>query len=323
MHKINNTKENFERIRNGNKQLRERLILDNLNLAYKLASGYIGHKGIDFETAKQQAAMGLIKAVDTFDPNRGAKFSTYAYMMIMSEIKKFIRDNREDIPCRISRRDYQLYINIYKAKDKFNNELTCEEDYSKMAEYLQTDPKDIKKIVVLMENSGSMDKAMYRDKNGEDKITLKEAVIDRINLSENQIVDKIVLNDAIKQLNEREREVINLKYYQDKTQDEIGKIIGKSQVTISRTENSALSKLNKILQGQNITKKKYKTKYQMEVNDYNLSLLTERQKQIALLLFKENKTQNEAAEELGVTKSTISTVVLDIKNKIRNAEVLV
>ena len=61
----------------------------------------------------------------------------------------------------------------------------------------------------------------------------------------------------------------------------------------------------------------------MEVNDYNLSLLTERQKQIALLLFKENKTQNEAAEELGVTKSTISTVVLDIKNKIRNAEVLV
>ena len=127
----------------------------------------------------------------------------------------------------------------------------------------------------------------------------------------------------IKQLNEREREVINLKYYQDKTQDEIGKIIGKSQVTISRTENSALSKLNKILQGQNIPKKKYKTKYQMEVNDYNLSLLTERQKQIALLLFKENKTQNEAAEELGVTKSTISTVVLDIKNKIRNAEVLV
>ena len=202
-------------------------------------------------------------------------------------------------------------------------ELTCEEDYSKMAEYLQTDPKDIKKIVVLMENSGSMDKAMYRDKNGEDKITLKEAVIDRINLSENQIVDKIVLNDAIKQLNEREREVINLKYYQDKTQDEIGKIIGKSQVTISRTENSALSKLNKILQGQNIPKKKYKTKYRMEVNDYNLSLLTERQKQIALLLFKENKTQNEAAEELGVTKSTISTVVLDIKNKIRNAEVLV
>ena len=174
-----------------------------------------------------------------------------------------------------------------------------------------------------MENSGSMDKAMYRDKNGEDKITLKEAVIDRINLSENQIVDKIVLNDAIKQLNEREREVINLKYYQDKTQDEIGKIIGKSQVTISRTENSALSKLNKILQGQNIPKKKYKTKYRMEVNDYNLSLLTERQKQIALLLFKENKTQNEAAEELGVTKSTISTVVLDIKNKIRNAEVLV
>ena len=313
MHKINNTKENFERVRNGNKQIREQLILDNLNLAYKLASGYIGQKGIDFE----------IKAVNTFDPNRGAKFSTYAYMMIMSEIKKFIRDNREDIPCRISRRDYQLYINIYKAKDKFNNELTCEEDYSKMAEYLQTDPKDIKKIVVLMENSGSMDKAMYRDKNGKDKITLKEAVIDRINLSENQIVDKIVLNDAIKQLNEREREVINLKYYQDKTQDKIGKIIGKSQVTISRTENSALSKLNKILQGQNIPKKKYKTKYRMEVNDYNLSLLTERQKQIALLLFKENKTQNEAAEELGVTKSTISTVVLDIKNKIRNAEVLI
>ena len=92
MHKINNTKENFERVRNGNKQIRERLILDNLNLAYKLASGYIGHKGIDFETAKQQAAMGLIKAVDTFDPNRGVKFSTYAYMMIMSEIKKFIRD---------------------------------------------------------------------------------------------------------------------------------------------------------------------------------------------------------------------------------------
>ena len=106
----NNTKEMFERARNGDKEVRKQLIENNIGIAISIAIKYTRSETIDIETAKQEATIGLIKSVDTFEPDKYDKiaFTTYAYNLINWQIIKFIRDKRENLPYKLHREDYKL-----------------------------------------------------------------------------------------------------------------------------------------------------------------------------------------------------------------------
>ena len=126
MNKINNTKEMFKRAQNGDKQTREKLIENNIGFAISIAVKYIRSKDIDIETAKQEAIIGLIKAVDDFNPDKYENkmaFTTYAYNKINWQIIDFIRNKRENIPYKLREEDFTLRTKIFKAMGELTEKL--------------------------------------------------------------------------------------------------------------------------------------------------------------------------------------------------------
>lgn len=291
----NNTKEMFERARNGDKEVRKQLIENNIGIAISIAIKYTRSETIDIETAKQEATIGLIKSVDTFEPDKYDKiaFTTYAYNLINWQIIKFIREKRENLPYKLHREDYQLKKQILEATPKLINELHKFPTQKEIAKYLEADEKDIEKILQLM-NYAELDRPSPVD----EETDKKDIIPDHNNISEEQIINKIIIKQAIQKLPAELREIIELKYFRGYYLKEISKIMNIPNHKLYRSETKALEMLAKELKGKEIDKPIKKRKYDKED-------LEKRREKISVLM-KQGLKQKQIADLLGVAQNTIS-----------------
>lgn len=230
---------------NGDKEARDKLVQENVGLVWSIVKRF-GGRGYDLEDLFQIGCIGLIKAVDKFDNTYEVQFSTYAVPLIMGEIKRFMRD---DGPVKISRtikeNNWKVKRSVQKLVQKLGREPTIEE----ISEDTQINSEDIIQAMELVTEVESIYKSVYQNDGSEIYLIDKISTYSVNDINDEKIIDNMVLEQVINELDDLERNIIIMRYFQDKTQTEIAKKLGISQVQVSRMEKKILIALkNKINQ---------------------------------------------------------------------------
>ena len=224
------TRELFRRYKEeGDEQAREQLIVNHLNLVRFLASKF-KNRGESLEDLIQGGTIGLIKAIDRFDPSRGLEFTTYATPTIMGEIKRHFRDKGWSV--RVPRRLQELSAKVNQATDELTNELQRSPSVEEIAEHVGA---SVDEVLEAMESSSAYSSVPLEGGGTDDEDA--PAVIDRYATVDQDLAasdDRIVLEDAIKDFSPREQEVIKMRFIDGLTQVEIADRLGISQVQVSR-----------------------------------------------------------------------------------------
>lgn len=214
---------------------KEKLIEENSPLIKSVVKRFL-NKGIEYDDLYQLGSLGFLKAINNFDKSFGVKFSTYAVPMIAGEIKRYMRDTGV---MKISRSVKTLSFKINKYVDAYSAQNDRSPTIDEIAEVMNVDPQD---VVVAMESSRQIVSLNLDVSDGDGKqMSLEEKVSDE-NPFDN-VVDNMVLYDAISKLSEREKKIVMLRYFRDKTQKEVASVLGVSQVQISRLENKIIEKI--------------------------------------------------------------------------------
>ena len=221
----------IKRAQTGDESAKELLIQQNYPLVKSIIRRYIG-KGVDYEDLFQLGCVGFVKAINNFDVNYDVKFSTYAVPMIAGEVKRFLRD---DGYIKVSRAIKTLSMRI-KQYIKNCEQNSLPQDIESIAKHFNIDSQEV--IFALDASKYPVSIFSSIDQEGEEKTTVGEKIKDSIDESER--LDHFVLKQLIKDLEPRDRKVIILRYYRDKTQSEVAKIMGVSQVQVSRIEKKIL-----------------------------------------------------------------------------------
>lgn len=252
--KKNKKKEEREKRRNDfleykktrDKDLRDRLIEENLYIAEILAKKYYG-RGIDYDDIYQVASIGLIYAVDRYDPEKGYEFSSFATPTIIGEIKKYFRDKGWTI--RVPRRIQELSKKINNAKTTLAQNLQQAPTIREIAEYLNTTEEEVLEAIEASKvyQPQSLD-VTYEGQNDDKEVNLKDLIG-----AEEDYFEKIEMNDLmeslLKDLNEVERTIMVERYFNKKTQVAIAKQLNISQMTVSRIEKKVLERLKESVAG--------------------------------------------------------------------------
>jgi len=220
----------------GDKDAKEKLVKHNIGLIKSVLRGF-SNRGYDMEDLFQIGSIGLLKAIDRFDPSFDVKFSTYAVPMIAGEIKRFLRD---DGMIKVSRSLKQTANRVKYAQESLSKILGREPTIQEISDELDIDKED---IVMALESSYKLD-YLYDVIHQDDGNPLK--VIDTISVnedSEDELIDSIVLKEVLSHLKERDRQVIILRYFKDKTQVEVAELLGISQVQVSRIEKRIIEEI--------------------------------------------------------------------------------
>ena len=226
----------IERAQAGEKEARKVLIEQNLGLVHHIVKRFTG-RGIEAEDLFQIGTIGLMKSIDKFDTHFEVKFSTYAVPLIAGEIKRFLRD---DGMVKVSRSLKETAYKVYSVREQMMNEHGIEPTIEELASSLEIEKEDI----VLALEAGSEVESIYKTiyQNDGNSIYL----IDKLVSSEDesrQAVDRLALEELLGQLEEKERSIIRMRYFEDKTQTEIAGFLGISQVQVSRIEKKVLTKM--------------------------------------------------------------------------------
>lgn len=208
------------------------LVEENAGLVWSIARRYFG-RGVDPEDLYQLGCLGFLKAIDGFDLEFGTQFSTYAVPKIAGEIRRFLRD---DGSVKVSRSLKERAASIKMARQRLTAQWNREPTLSELGEMLGLTVEEIAEA----ETATSCTESIHRE-SGEDGFTLEDVLTD--GSMEEDMVERIALKDAIRRLPERERSVIDLRYFHGLTQDKTAKLLGVSQVQISRIEKKALMAL--------------------------------------------------------------------------------
>lgn len=232
------TKDLIERAHRQDKDARDKLILDNMGLIGSIVKRFEG-RGVDREDLFQIGSIGLIKAVDKFDTSFGVMFSTYAVPMITGEIKRFLRD---DGMIKVSRSIKETAYKVYLAKEKLEKELKREPTIGEIAQSLDMATEDIASAIDASMDVESLHKVVYQGDGNE--ILLMDRVVDENN-EIRRLTDNITLEEMLSHLDKNERQIIYMRYYQEKTQSEVAGVMGISQVQVSRLEKKILNKMRK------------------------------------------------------------------------------
>ena len=223
---------------------KERLLEGNLNLVRSIVHRFI-NRGYEWDDLFQIGCMGLLKAIERFDLNFSVKFSTYAVPMIIGEIRRFIRD---DNPVKVSRPLKELAFKVHKVQEKLQGTLGREPTITEIAGELSLAPQEIVAALEAVQPQISLyEQAFQNSEGGGESIHL----LDQIALTDGQdgaYFDKLALKEVLSRLPVKERTVIYLRFFADKTQAEIAAAIGLSQVQVSRIEKQALKSIRKLLQ---------------------------------------------------------------------------
>ena len=232
----------IERAQNGSKEDMTKLIEDNSRLVWSIVRRFNG-RGYDIEDLYQIGSIGLIKAIQRFDTSFEVRLSTYAVPYILGEIKRFIRD---DGPIKISRSIKELNIKIIELQKEYLNKYGKEITLEQLAKELKTSKEDIAMALDSARPVNSIEDSQYRDNKTDKTISL----IDQLSSGkdeENEITNRITIKKLISELKDNEKEVILLRYYKGKTQMQVAKILGITQVQVSRIERKVLDNMKRKL----------------------------------------------------------------------------
>lgn len=237
----------FKLAQSGNKEARDYLIERNMKLVYKIAHRIRNNlKECDFESLVQEGSIGLIKAVDKFEVERELKFGTYATWLIQGQIFQYLRDRKEDKPFRVKRTDKALYNKALRTRDELQQKLLREPTLKEVSENIGAGIIELGIVFNCMEGYKSIYEVYYEGKNGTDIMQI-DALESQNNLSEEQILNRITIQNKLKRMKEKYRKVIELRYFNDLTQVQVGQVLNISQVQVSRIERKALEMLKEAI----------------------------------------------------------------------------
>lgn len=217
---------------NGDQDAKEQLVVENSGLIWSVARRYFG-RGVDPDDLYQLGCVGFLKAVAGFDPEYGTQFSTYAVPKIAGEIRRFLRD---DGAIKVSRGVKERAVTIKQARQHMTAALGREPSLSELSSETGFTTEEI----ATAESATAAAESIQRE-SGEEGFTLEDVLSD--GNQEERLIEHIALREAISQLPERERLVIDLRFFHGLTQDQSAKILKVSQVQVSRIEKKALQTL--------------------------------------------------------------------------------
>ena len=232
----NNTYDEISKAQEQDEEAMSNLVNNNLGLVYNIAKRFIG-RGFELEDLVQIGTIGLIKSIKNFNPSYNVQLSTYSVPFILGEIKRAIRD---DGTVKVSRSLKELSIKIKQVQNEYNIKYGKEIKIEELAKILNT-PKE--EIISAMDatSPGLVSSINEKISNGEgDKSTTIEEMLPDNKNEEQMIANKLTINKLIDELNEREKYIVKLRYFEGKTQAEVAKMIGVSQVQVSRIEKKIL-----------------------------------------------------------------------------------
>lgn len=218
--------------RNGDMEAKTTLVEENAGLVWSVARRYFG-RGVDPEDLYQLGCLGFLKAIECYDPNFGTQFSTYAVPKIAGEIRRFLRD---DGAVKVSRSIKERAASIKMVRQRLTGQWNREPTLSELAQELALTVEEIAEA----ETATACAESIHRE-SGEDGFTLEDVLTE--GSMEERLLEQIALREAICKLPERERLVIDLRYFRGLTQDKTAVILGVSQVQVSRIEKKALQLL--------------------------------------------------------------------------------
>lgn len=230
------TCELIRQAKEGNKKAQEILVEENTGLIWSVVKRFQG-RGYDKEDLFQIGSIGLLKCIDNFDLERKVKFSTYAVPLIMGEIKRFLRD---DGLVKVSRSLKEASYKIKREKEHYEKLYNREPTLKEIAATLDMDESDILMAMESGQDVCSLHQVIYQNEG--DEIHLEDKLEQQSDLIE-QTIDNIYIQELLQKLNEQERKLIELRYFQNQTQAVIAGIMGISQVQVSRMEKKILEKL--------------------------------------------------------------------------------
>ena len=231
----------MQRIKENDEEARERFINGNLRLVLSVIQRFSGTTE-NINDLFQVGCIGLIKAIDNFDISQGVKFSTYAVPMIIGEVRRYLRDSSSSIRVSRSLRD-TAYKAIY-ARELLMNKNNREPTMAEIAEETGIAREDIVFAMDAIQSPVSLYEPVYTD--GGDTLCIMDQVSDKKN-SESSWVENLALNDAMKRLTHRENRIIQMRFYEGKTQMEVADELAISQAQISRIEKAALKNMRTYL----------------------------------------------------------------------------
>lgn len=238
---MDKTLELIKLAKEGNQDAKEQLVTENLGLVWSVARRFMG-RGHDLEDLYQIGCIGLMKCIEKFDLSYDVKFSTYAVPMISGEIKRFLRD---DGMIKVSRTLKETAYKVKKAREEIINQTGIEPKLEELSEILEIDVEEIVASLEANVEVESIHKTIYQNDGNAIYLLDKIATVEDENET---LLNQIIVGELIVQLDEVEKKIIKMRYFENKTQTEIAKEIGISQVQVSRMEKRILLKMRKNLE---------------------------------------------------------------------------
>lgn len=227
------------RAHQGDKEARDTLFEENTGLIYSVARRFLG-RGVEMEDLFQIGSIGLLKAVDKFDPAFEVRFSTYAIPMILGELKRFFRD---DGMIKVSRSIKENQHRVYLAREKIEKELGREPSLKEIAEMLEMPPEEVAMTMDSAAEVESLYRTVYQSEGTD--ISLIDKIPEKEN-AEEHLLNRIFLEEILGKLESSDRKLLYMRYFQDQTQTQIAEQLGVSQVQVSRMEKRILKKLRSL-----------------------------------------------------------------------------
>lgn len=233
-----NSTEAIKKAQSGDKYEMEKILKENTGLIWSIVKRFNG-RGYELEDLYQIGCIGFIKSIKRFDTNYDVKLSTYAVPYMIGEIKRYIRD---DGPIKVSRGIKELGVKIKEIQKEYLAQKGIEIEVEDIAKKLKISKED---VVLALESTNmveSIDGTYYTDNKDGNSINLIEKISSNKD-EEEMITTKITLNEMIENLSKRDKEIIMLRFFKEKTQSQVAKILGITQVQVSRLERKILNNM--------------------------------------------------------------------------------
>lgn len=229
----------LKKVKDGDLGAREKFINGNLRLILSVIQRF-QNRGENADDLFQIGCIGLIKALDNFDLSQNVQFSTYAVPMIIGEIRRYLRDNN---PIRVSRSIRDLAYKALQVKEKLIKETGKEPTIEQIAKILEIDKEEIGFSLDAIQDPISLQEPIYKD--GSENLYIEDQVRDNKNIDD-KWAENLTIAQALKKLNQREKDIIARRFFDGRTQMEVAEEIGISQAQVSRLEKDAIDRIRKI-----------------------------------------------------------------------------
>ena len=230
----------FPLVHAGDKAARDEFVQGNLRLVLSVIQRFAS-RGENADDLFQVGCIGLMKAIDNFDVSQNVRFSTYAVPMIIGEIRRYLRDNNA---IRVSRSLRDIAYKALGTRDRLQTQFGREPTISEIAKEMELDEEDVTLALEAIQDPVSLCEPIGGD--NADALTIGDQVRDE-SISQEAWLQNIAIKEALRRLSEREQKILNLRFFQGRTQMEVASEIGISQAQVSRLEKSALSHMKKLI----------------------------------------------------------------------------